>query len=304
MSLFNQLKDLNIFESRIQSMKSCYHQRLSMLVECFEDLEDSNFVEGLKKDPNSRIWEMMVAYMLKKEGYELVSKDEGPDFLVRKNGKSIMYVEAVAPSSGAENHPDSVPDPPFYKDVRDKLEFTRVPVEKIALRLRSSFEEKAEKYSKYLEKEIINDNVPLVVAISSMKIPMGYLSPPAVLKSVLGFGELRIAYNMNTRERIEEQYDFKRSVTKRSSNTEIDMIPFLKEDYNHISAVLYSDMDFFSYGSFDPLKKSSVVHNPKCKLPLPKDSFNNLIHYRTEIIDDNWLQINRIDPNGQKQFRH
>lgn len=267
-----------------------------MLVECFEGLQDSNFVEGLKKDPQSRIWEMMVAYILKKDGFELVSKDEGPDFLVRKNGKSIMYVEAVAPSSGAENHPDSIPDPPLYKDVRNQLEFTPVPVERIALRLRSSFEEKAEKYCKYLEKGTIKNYVPLVVAISPMKIPMGFLSPPVVLKSLLGCGELRIAYNMNTRERIEERYEFRKSETKRSSNAKIDMIPFLKEEYNHISAVLYSDANFFDIGNFDPLKDSCVVHNPKCKLPLPKGSLNELIHYRTEIFDDNWLQINRVDP--------
>jgi hypothetical protein len=51
---------------------------------------------------------MMLAKILRSEGYEPKSTDHGPDFAVEKDGKRV-FIEAICPGPGDEGNANSVP---------------------------------------------------------------------------------------------------------------------------------------------------------------------------------------------------
>jgi hypothetical protein len=83
-------------------------ERIVELFRFLDGLEDPHFEQELDRDANARLWEMMVAKILKFEGYEPKSTDHGPDFVVEKDGRRI-FIEAICPGPGDEGNPNSVP---------------------------------------------------------------------------------------------------------------------------------------------------------------------------------------------------
>src|SRR5919108_3084322 len=83
-------------------------ERIVELFRFLDDLEDCHFEQQLDRDPHARLWEMMLAMVLKSEGYELKSADHGPDFVIEKEDKRV-FIEAVCPGPGDESNPNSVP---------------------------------------------------------------------------------------------------------------------------------------------------------------------------------------------------
>src|SRR5262249_31837482 len=55
-------------------------KRIVELFRSFDSLEDPHFEQQLEQDAHARLWEMILAKILKSEGYELKSTDHGPDF--------------------------------------------------------------------------------------------------------------------------------------------------------------------------------------------------------------------------------
>jgi type I restriction enzyme S subunit len=133
-------------------------KRIDELFRFLDGLEDSNFGQGLDQDPHARLWEMMLAKIIKSEGYQPESADDGPDFVVRKDGKRV-FVEAVCPGPGDEDNPNSVPS-----IVYGALIASVVPVAQIILRICTALDDKRRKYAKYLAKGIVSENDICIIA--------------------------------------------------------------------------------------------------------------------------------------------
>src|SRR5262249_44935862 len=156
------------------------------MVELFrflDGLEDRHFEQQLDRDPHARLWEMMLAMVLKSEGYELKSTNHGPDFVIETDSKRV-FIEAVCPGSGDESNPNSVP--PIVHGAPIAQE---VPVPQIVLRIRSALEDKKRKYKNYIDQGIVSSDDHCVIALSSSKLsPRAKLWPPTIMRATHGLG--------------------------------------------------------------------------------------------------------------------
>jgi len=128
MNILDQHKNSSLAQRILEIREFDYTARFQTLWNSFSGLEDDHFWNEIDNDPDSRIWEMMTAFLLKNEGYSLTSADKGPDFLASCNGSLMMHVEAVAPGPGDPTGPDSVPKLDF-----SNARASRVPEEQILL---------------------------------------------------------------------------------------------------------------------------------------------------------------------------
>jgi hypothetical protein len=99
----------------------------------------------------------------------------------------------VAPSPGQLNHPDAVQEPDLTSG-----EAYQLPIAKIILRIRSSFEDKAKKFSTYVKDSCIPADAPKIIAIGTMKvIGASRLYPPSGLQALLGYGSPYMVFDRN-----------------------------------------------------------------------------------------------------------
>lgn len=236
-------------------------ERITDLFRCLDGLEDPHFEQELDQDRDARLWEMMLAKILKSEGYQPTSANQGPDFVVEQDGKKI-FIEAICPGPGDKDNPNSVP--PLEVGASTMQD---VPVEKIVLRYRSALDDKKLKYVRYLNRGIVSESDICIIAVSSMKIRQCLGSwPPVIMRATHGLGNQYVVFARG--EGVVEEGIKSCTSLPKVNGPEIDTTFFLSGENNLISAVLYSDCSFFSY-DFDLFKDSIFIHNPKACVPLP-----------------------------------
>jgi len=249
-------------------------KRITDLFSFFDDLADPNFQQELDGNhPHAPLWAMMLAKILKSEGYQPIRANSGPDFVVEQDGKKI-FIEATCPMTGEEGKPDSVPPilcgAPIAQDV---------PEESIVLRICNALKKKTEQYAQFLDKGIVSADDIYVIAICSSRIDSaGGLWPPVILRATHGLGNPYVIVDRDqgvVGEGIES-----RDTIPKASGAKVDTTFFLSEDNSSISAVLYSDCSFFSF-PFDLYENSMCVHNPKARVPLHPGFIKRIEHIWT-----------------------
>ena len=236
-------------------------ERIDELFCSLDGLEDPHFEQGLDQDPHARLWEMMLAKIIKSEGYQPASADHGPDFVVEKDGKRV-FIEAVCPGPGDENNPNSVPS-----IVSGARIAQAAPEAQIILRICSALDEKKRKYAQYLEQGIVSENDICVIAVNLSKIDSAFgLWPPAIIRATHGLGGPCVIFGRDG-EVVDQGIKSCKSITK-VNGEEIGTSFLLSEDNSLISAVLYSGCSFSSF-PFDLFEESMLIHNPKARVPLP-----------------------------------
>ncbi len=240
---------------------SPFRERIIDLFRFLDGLEDPHFEQELDRDPHARLWEMMLAKILKSEGYEPKSANRGPDFIVEKDGERI-FLEAISPGPGDEGNPNSVPPIVYGAPIA-----TDVPVAQIVLRIRSALDEKKRKYAQYIEQGIVSESDICIIAVNSSKIDRASgLWPPAIMRATHGLGNPYVVFGQGEGA-VDEGIESCESILK-VNGEDVDTTFFLSEDNSLISAVLYSDCSFFSL-AFDLFEESIFIHNPKARVPLP-----------------------------------
>ena len=236
-------------------------ERIGELFRFLDGLEDPHFEQGLDQDPHARLWEMMLAKIIKSEGYQPTSADHGPDFVVEKDGKRV-FIEAVCPGPGDEDNPNSVPPIVYGAPIAQE-----VPVAQIILRICSALDEKKRKYAQYLAQGIVSENDICIIAVNSSKIDGASGSwPPAIMRATHGLGSPYVIFGQDDGI-VGGGIKSCESIPK-VNGEEIDTSFLLSEDNSLISAVLYSGCSFFSF-PFDLFEESMLIHNPKARVPLP-----------------------------------
>jgi hypothetical protein len=232
-------------------------ERAIELFRFLDGLEEPDFEQKLDQDPHALLWEMIVAKILKSEGYQPTRAYSGPDFVVENGGKRV-FMEAVCPGLGDEGRPNSVSPIVYGAPIAQK-----VPVSQIVLRIRSALEEKKRKYAQYLEQGIVVESDICIIAVSSSKIDRASgLWPPAIMRATHGLGNPYVTFGRDEGV-VGEGIDARESIPK-ANGQEVDTTFFLSEGNGLISAVLYSECSFFSLG-FDLFKESMLIHNPKAQ---------------------------------------
>lgn len=165
-------------------------ERIVDLFRFIDGLEDLHFEHELDRDPHARLWEMMLAKILRSEGYEPTSATHGPDFVVEKDGKRVC-IEAICPGPGDDGNPNSVPPIAFSAPIAQE-----VPAAQIVLRIRSALEEKKRKYAEYLDKGVVSESDICIIAVNSSKIDRASgLRPPAIMRATHGLGNPYVIFD-------------------------------------------------------------------------------------------------------------
>ena len=241
-------------------------QRLEGLFEAIDGYEDAQFGVQLDRDPFSRIWEMMVATILRNSGLKFgASKGGGPDFIATHEGKRIA-VEATCPGLGQEGLPDSVPP------LKPAFEYQLRPDNQMLLRIANAIAEKKRVFEQYLQKEFISSTDCCVIAVSSLKFNQARGRWPCLgISATLGHGLPYAAFDAESGTRLKEGFQFQPMVQK-ANESAVDMTPFLDNSNSIIAGLLYSDASPYSL-DFQLTKETYFIHNPKAKHPIAPGTF-------------------------------
>jgi hypothetical protein len=257
----------------------------------YERFADPEFKIEYRNQIDSRYWEMYLTSVFLGRGLEVECHKPGPDILIIQDARRI-WVEAVAPTQGAPDSKDRVPDFEINA-VRD------YPETQILLRYRSAIQEKRDKYAKYLQDRIVLANDACVVAINSAKIPVAFLGTtvPDILKALFPVGHLQVHIRKSDLKAVGTDYQYRPTIQK-SSRRDVDTDIFLNPAYAFISAVLFSTTSIDN----PPAKVGEelvLVHNPLATAPLPDGWLGLGVEYKARINEDEVvIEPTRIGDSG------
>lgn len=210
-------------------------------------------------------WELYLAYALSQAGISLAPTkehplDEGrgrPDLLAND---PRVWIEAVMPKAGAGADALIEPTPQTVFDV---------PADRFVLRLTTALMEKFGKVGQYIEEGTIPISDAAVVAISGGRLPFRFQEYPIpnIVRALCGVGVLRTEVDVQSLRRLETHIEFRDHVDK-LSKSQVSTDLFLRKEFAHISAVLYSSADCVNYPR-KPGLEFVLVHNPNARVPLP-----------------------------------
>lgn len=228
---------------------------------------DKDFPKQLPHDFQARFWEMYLTCTLVGKSYTVIPKQtsaEGPDIKIAYASTTI-WIEAVTPTGGDLGRPDSVPSP--IMGVAQQ-----VPDDQMILRYRSAIHDKYyDKYFKYLENETIRSDDCYIIALNGCRLPWrgSDLHIPRIVRSVLPFGWPQVTIDTSSHKVVDTGYQY-RSYLRKASGEKIDTDIFVKSEYGHISAVLFSHVDA---ANLTPAMGDDfvIVHNPLGLQKLPDD---------------------------------
>ncbi len=130
---------------------------------CADTQFEKNLNSSDEKIHAQRLGEMLLFDRLTHAGFELKSKDVGPDFRAEKDGE-VVWLELITPSFGDdEKIPDLVNSHiPLSPSAENTVELSK----RLLLRITASIKEKREKFEKYRTKMIVGKNEPCVIVIN------------------------------------------------------------------------------------------------------------------------------------------
>jgi len=205
-------------------------------------------------------WEMVLSLGLLNIGANIQKKntEKGPDIFIDNSDKKFpkVYIEAIAPKEGETE----------YKLPQLQLGVHKVPKKEFMLRLSGAFLEKYRKYKSYINNNIISEEDIYIIAISACNLGEydSIMDFPcdAPLQFLFGAGDLVVSSK-------ESFVRYRPQIMKR--DRPVEMKYFLINEYNGISAVLYSNAGILRCPN-NPEETFIFVKNPLAKNPLP-DSF-------------------------------
>lgn len=234
------------------------------LWEKFEPYADKHFSKEIKSDEKfqDRFWEMHLGNVLLEKGFNISSENEGPDFKIDLNGQ-IIWIEATTASNGQKDKPDSL--------VSLKIgESKFISDEKIALRLTSVIDEKSKKIKEYLEKNTINENEPIIIAINTAKIDVILAHEFIDYANMIFFAK---SINSFLKKENGEFVSLKKDFITKHKGSPVSSNIFLDNTHQYISAVLFSKCSYSQYNNQELNNDYLLVCNPFAKNKLPKEIF-------------------------------
>jgi len=229
---------------------------------------DRHFLVEIRKDFDARFWEMYLACTLLDNGYKISSADRGPDIKVNHSEKTV-WIEAIAPTAGDPSSPDSVPDNrmrPGHVVARE------VPDRQIIFRYCAAIKEKyCVKYFKYVKDGIVGNDDCYVIAVNGCRVSWSRVDyePPRIVRSVLPFGWPEVTIDTTSHKIVKRGYQY-RTYLRKESGSQVDTNIFVKPEYKHISAVIFSNVDVANPTRFMG-EDFIIVRNPLALRPLPDD---------------------------------
>lgn len=228
-------------------------------------LVDKNLRTKARLDFSAAWWELYLAFALTELGISVVPYDsqtrfgQGRPDIVTKTPR--VWIEAVTPQAGGG--PDALTEPEIGT-VFD------VPIEAFILRLRNSIHNKLIAIDQYILNGTIPHSEPIVIAISGARLPFRFTEGPTpnIVLAVFGVGNVVLELDPATMKHLGTSLEHRDHVLKKS-NKVVSADLFLRKEYEHISAILYSASDCVNHPP-QPGRDFILAHNPNALVRLPE----------------------------------
>lgn len=233
-------------------------------------LADRIFEEQLTSGNPSRyaqrMGELLLADLLWKGGFDLISNDEGPDFRATKNGYST-WIELQTP--------EPMGIPADYYNRSGELTVRSEPFDAISLRWTSAMAEKKNTLDRYLESGVIKADEPYVIAINarllnhfSMRGLNGASGKPVPVEILFSVGPLQLEIDRHTGAIIDQSHVHRPFLDKPGTENKVPADSFMNPRNKGVSAVLGVDLlEQVALGGSHP---SALVYNPYAQNPIGK----------------------------------
>lgn len=216
---------------------------------------EPEFLEDAKRDFHAKIWEMYLACVFLKNGFQLQkkTKKEGPDICLLTQSK-LIWIEAIAPGSGTGA--DAVPG----------YDVSKTPKDKVLLRFTSAIIEKHKKYQNYIRDKIISTDDTYIIAVNGGIVPHAIVVD--IVSCLFSYGNPVVIFDKRTMKQVDFRHEY-RDTIKKSNDAPVSTNIFEDETYNGISAVLYSVSNVVIHPKNIGTEIQFVLnHLAKNKLPL------------------------------------
>lgn len=226
---------------------------------------ESELTNGCPNKYAQRIGELLLADFLWNAGFTLESTAEGPDFKLFKAGKSA-WVELHTPE------PTGIP--PEYFERAGSGVVRGFPATEINLRWTNAISEKKRKHLGYLRNGIVREDEPYVIAVNSRLLnPLtkmglnGISQKPIPVEVLFGVGPLELVINRSTGEITDQRHQYRQSLLKPKTGSQVPSDIFLNEENSAVSAVW--GLDLLEQVACGTCHSSIMVYNPLAAAPTP-----------------------------------
>lgn len=238
-------------------------------------LSDQNFESNLCSGNEPRYWqrlsEALLAHELLEAGLDVQPSRDGPDLLVKHEGRNI-WIEVICPE------PSGIPED-WLNHVPNRT--VSLPHEAILLRWTAAIKEKAEKLLGnpenkivgYLQKGVVAPNDAYVIAVNGRMLRgifnglFGISGFPYAVEAVFAVGPRQIKIDRTLLQVIDSGHQHRPSVPKRTGSC-VPAYTFLDPAFQAVSAIWATDID--DCWVIGNTKQMSVVHNPLATSPIPE----------------------------------
>lgn len=290
---------------------------------CLGASEEIEF-RDLEAQPHPRIWEMYLTVALSELEFTIAEKfKQGPG--IKLLSDPPVWVEAVVSTDGDKGDPSIQAASRVPEILSSAPVWGGPPEDKMIERLVTSIKEKRNKltgyddrkgrhHRGYIEKGIIRDTDPYIIALNTYKTSFAQFDHqhtaghvPLVAKALFGYGETVLLGRFSRDGRSEpvssDRFDtlYRRHLGAKKAKRVPTNIFFLKE-YSGISALIISKEGFWTWTHRIPVPLSEnfvVVHNPFARNPLS----NGWLKSGHEIWIEQGQLHKRIWKNGSEHLK-
>lgn len=196
---------------------------------------DEHFLAEFPKRFHQRWFEMHLTVALKRLGLNATCPKPGPDVLVEANGRRV-WIEATAPTGGAQNNQDAVPEPQAGSAFW-------VPKKEIVLRVAGAIDAKAKAFQQYIRDGRVRPDDACIIAVNVRAVPHAAYDAADYFQGALyAVGDEYVLIDRDSLN-ITGAGFHRRPEVQRARGAVVDTQMFLTDRYRHVSAVIGSWAD-------------------------------------------------------------
>jgi hypothetical protein len=208
----------------------------------FEPFASGHFLAEFPYRYHQRWFEMYLTVALLRAGIQLECPETGaPDIRAVIDGR-IVWIEATAPTGGAESNPDRVVETRPTDPSQESVAY-RVPTENVILRVSGALRDKSIKIREYRDESIIGPDDCALIAINICGIPHGFYDPVKyALGATYGVGNQYVTIDPTTHQTVDSGWQY-RAAIPRSSGSPVDVSPFLRPGLEHVGGAIVGSLN-------------------------------------------------------------
>jgi len=158
-------------------------------------LQDPQFVERFPFECGARIWEIRLATTFASWGWILVRAKKlgvGPDFGIQCDDGRVMWVEATAPTAGAETKSDGSRNPDKVRAPAGQILAGAEIDRTVMLRYLNAIDSKRRQWARAVKSGAVDEADGFTIAVSGSMVPEGMIESedemPRIIRVLFGVG--------------------------------------------------------------------------------------------------------------------